>query len=292
MKKPAVVDQFDAFWAIDWSGARSGYRGIAVARLRRGHGMVELLAPPRGGYWTRTAVAERLLAEIRAGRRLLVGFDFAFSLPMTTRKRLGIAAGTGMAALWDRVEALCIGEPDFYAGGFVDAAPSGLFWMRGQRPAGWDGGLRLVDRRARVDPGVTPESALKLIGAKQVGRAALAGMRVLAALRRELGARIAIWPTMRVEPGASVLVEIFPTLFRHRALGRLAKIRDATTLDDALAAFAARAPILPLTALSDDATDALVSVAGMRHYARRADALDPPADPTALDEGWIFGVPV
>jgi hypothetical protein len=181
--------------------------------------------------------------------------------------------------------------PDHYAGAFVEAAAPGVYWRRGPRPAAWDEGLRVVDLRARAASGVRPESMLKLVGTKQVGLASLAGMRALHALRLDAGPDLAVWPGP-VAQGQSVIVEIFPTLFRRAALGGLAKIRDGRTLERALAPWGAHAPrpLRDAAALSDDLTDALVSAAALRHIAAAPRAFDPPSDPAAEGEGWIFGV--
>lgn len=290
MKKVAPPVQFDEIWAVDWSGARGAYDGVAVARAWPGRDRVEIVAPGRGRRWTRTAVVERLALEIGAGNRLLAGFDFAFSLPAEVMPACGLGPDATIRDVWDRVEAVCEDDTDFYAGRFVEAAPEGLFWRLGACPPGWSAALRAVDRRAPGTVGVRPETVLKLIGAKQVGRAALAGMRALAALTRSLGPKLALWPGP-VRGGQSVVVEIFPTLFRRQALGGLAKIRDAETLGRALAAFGARAGALGSAPLSDDATDALVSAAGLRQYCDRSDAFAMPRDPLAFQEGWILGVP-
>ena len=128
---------------------------------------------------------------------------------------------------------------------------------------------------------------MKLIGPKQVGLAALSGMRSLAALRRRCGSGLSIWPAT-APAAASVAVEIFPTLYRRRATGRLDKIRDAGELARALAYWGCEAPVLDRVP-SDDETDALVSAAGMRATARLPGAFALPDAALAAREGWIFG---
>lgn len=285
-------DAFDAFWAVDWSGARAGYRGVAAARAQAETSAVAAVSPPRGAAsWTRTALVERLVHEIASGRRLLIGFDFAFSFARGSRSALGLAQCETPQKIWAEVDRRCMGAADCYGGAFVERAPAGIYWRRGARPAGWDEGLRVVDVHARTVSGVRPESMLKLVGTKQVGLASLAGMRALHALRLATGDRLALWPGP-VARGQSVVVEIFPTLFRRAALGGLAKIRDGATLQRALATWKATAPraLRHSPVLSDDLTDALVSAAALRHIARSPRAFDPPKDPAAAGEGWIFGV--
>ena len=283
---------FDAFWAIDWSGARAGYRGVAVARAPMKSRAVAVVSPPRGlAHWTRAALVDRLVHEIASGHRLLIGFDFAFSFARRSRAALGLPLSGSPQEIWAAVDRRCAGAPDHYGGAFVDTAPAGVYWRRGTRPTGWDEGLRVVDLHARGVAGVRPESMLKLVGAKQVGLASLAGMRALHALRQATEPRLALWPG-RVAPGQSVVVEIFPTLFRRAALGGLSKVRDGATLARALATWDSTPPrsLRAAVALSDDLTDALVSAAALRHIARSPRIFDPPRDPAAEGEGWIFGV--
>lgn len=289
-----MIDAFDSCWAIDWSGARSGYRGVAVACARAGTPVVTAVPPPPGfAHWTRSALVERLAAEIAGGERMLIGFDFAFCFAQASRPALGLAPDWSLREVWAEVERRCAADPDHYGGTFVTTAVPGTYWRSGKQPVGWDEGLRRVDLRARDGAGVRPESMLKLVGTKQVGLASLAGMRALHALGAAAGPRLAVWPGP-VRPGQSVVLEIFPTLFRRAALGRVAKIRDAATLAQALAWWQARtAPDRDVDrpgAISDDLTDALVSAAALRQISQAPDALADPRDPAAALEGWIFGV--
>lgn len=273
---------FDAFIAIDWSGAAPGYTGIAVARCAPGEGAPRLVAPPAGKRWTRTAVANWLGGEIATGRRLLVGFDFAFSLP------LGCVPAHDVFALWEIVEAASAGEADFGAAAVPrDARFAPLYWCAGTMPAAWMERRRATELACIAATGTRPETVFKLIGAKQVGKASLTGMRVLRHLRRRHGGHISVWP---FEPAAgSVLVEIYPTLFRRQAAGTLAKLRTARELNLALRALGSSG--VRGTAYTDHDTDALISAAGLRHLCAGGYALVP-VNGDIGREGWIFGVPV
>lgn len=279
---------FDEFWAVDWSGARARPRGIAVARLSAGGRVPELLQPRAGAAWSRLEVLERLASAIGEGRRILAGFDFAFGLPVETLPPLGLAGCRSMPAVWAAVDRACAGAADLHGGPFVERAPSGVFWTRGPRPPGWTAAMRLTDTRCAEATGAIPESATKLVGAKQVGLAALSGMRFLAALRRRCGAALAVWPAETAQR-PSAAVEIFPTIYRRRATGSVAKIRDAGTLRRALDSLGC-APPAPDRALSDDETDALVAAAGLREAVHAPGAFALPAARRVRREGWIFGV--
>ena len=289
MTRVAADARFDGFWAIDWSGARGRTPNIAVARIAADADAPMLVAPPDGVAWTREAVVARLVREAAAGRRILAGFDFAFSFPVGVFGALGLRRDGAMADVWEAVEAACAGSPGLHGGGFVEAAPDGTFWRRGPKPTWWRAPLRLVDERCAAATGARPESVMKLVGAKQVGLGALAGMRSLRALLGASRGAFSAWPATPAG-GSSVAVEIFPTIHRLQALGAVAKIRDAATLERALAAFGCGAPRLAGPP-GDDETDALVSAAALRQIARRADAFALPADGRPALEGWIFGVP-
>lgn len=289
MTRVAADARFDGFWAIDWSGARGRTPNIAVARIAADADAPMLVAPPDGVAWTREAVIARLVREAAAGRRILAGFDFAFSFPVGVFAALGLRRDGAMADVWEAVEAACAGSPGLHGGGFVEAAPDGTFWRRGPKPTWWRAPLRLVDERCAAATGARPESVMKLVGAKQVGLGALAGMRSLRALLGASRGAFSAWPATPAG-GSSVAVEIFPTIHRLQALGAVAKIRDAATLERALAAFGCGAPRLAGPP-GDDETDALVSAAALRQIARRADAFALPADGRPALEGWIFGVP-
>ena len=286
---------FARFVAVDWSGARGpGYGGIAVARCGAGGGQPELVAPPDGRHWRRTDVLAWMLAAMD-GPPTLFGFDFAFALPFCDRGSYlppGVFAAATPRALWQWVDATCAGDPDFFAGRLIDMpALAGLFWSAGKRPAGFAERLRLSDRTCR-DAGLgRPQSVYKLIGAAQVGKGSLAGMRFLHALCQAAGDRIAVWPFAVPEGQRHVCCEIYPGLFAAAGGGR-GKVRDAAHLTDILGSLGCSED-LPAAAMGNDhEADALVSAAGLRYYAGRAATWRPSAmtAEAAAREGWIVGL--
>jgi len=286
---------FDAFVAIDWSGAKGpGYKGIAVAMCAPGGAPPYLVRP--GHRWTRTEIAEWLEGKLQGAERLLVGFDFAFAWPLGARGYRGLDGTSTWSVfdLWDAIEDSSGGEDDFGCQAVVDHkrfAP--LFWTDKDRimPMDWRPGIRQAECACIGETGARPESVFKLVGPKQVGKAALTGMRVLRHLRIGNEDRVSVWP---YEPARdSVLVEIFPTLFRKQALGKLDKIRDLTSLDRALAHFGAHPFGDRDLAKSDHNTDALLSAAALRDLATREPTLlADTEDEVVRREGWIFGVPL
>jgi len=287
---------FDAFVGIDWSGAAGNYRGVAVAMCGPGGSAPRLVPPPDGSrHWRRAAVRDWLLDRSREAR-LLAGIDCAFSLPFD--RAAGYFTHDATAPdLWALVDRVCAVEADLLGAAFVTAPEYGSgFWRAGPRDPADVLPQRATERACRTDGLGTPESPYKLIGAKQVGKGALAGMRLLHALTTQAGERIAVWPFQPADDGRTVLVEIYPRLFLRQAGRGNRKVRTWAELDRTLAALgcepgdaADQDPFRPLT---DHETDALVSAAGLRRLASRPDAWTPPAlDARARrQEGWIFGV--
>lgn len=270
---------FDAYIAVDWSGAiQRGYPGVAVAECVPGCSAPQLIAPPGARVWARSAVLEWLRVQLASHRKLLIGFDFAFMLP-----------GVGMPGpeLWAGVEAASALLPDLQGQAYI--ARDSRFWIAGRRPAGWDEeALHRPTERACRDAGLgRPQTPLKLIGAKQVGKGALAGMRLLHALRQSQPGPLCIWPFDGPPgPDQSVIAEIYPRLFIREAGFGDRKLRHPDTLDQALIHL--ESDPAGLKTLDDHQSDALIAAAGLRRIANRPNLWQTGRDPT---EGWILGVP-
>lgn len=287
---------FDFCLGIDWSGAVPA-RGIAVAEARLD--VVRPIAPP-SRHWTRTGIVEMLGARIGRGERLLIGIDCSLCLPWVPGE--GYLDGRvpqveDLFQLWDLVEEAAGEAPDFSAGPVIrDPRFAPSFWVSGPRPAGWNvhpGKLRQAEIAAQRGGHGQPVSVFHLAaGARQVGKASLAGMRTLRALKRRFGNRLAVWPAEPVVPGGSVIAEAFPTLFRRRSGAGNAKIRNGDMLNRCLAALGCRAaPGLP-EGFDDHQGDAMILAAGLFSLAADPAIWHPsglPAD-LARREAWIFGV--
>ena len=287
---------FERFVAIDWSGARGpAYDGIAVVQCYAGEAAPRIVPPPGTGRWRRSDVLAWMLAEIQSGAATLFGFDFAFSLPFCDRN--AYLPGSAYppqtpAELWRCVDDLCIQGHDFYAGELASLSElRGFFWRGGKRPAGFDERLRVTDQVCR-DAGLgRPQSVFKLIGAAQVGKGSLAGMRFLFALRRAVGDGVSIWPFDGVATGVHVCCEIYLGLFAARGGGR-GKIRDDVMLSSILARLGCGDGLARAVARNDHEANALVSAAGLRYYAGRESSWRPAhMTPEAGHcERWIFGL--
>ncbi len=287
--------RFTHFAAIDWSGARGErQRGIAVA-LAAGSAPPALLRP--GHVWSRAEVLT-WLADIAASETdMLIGFDFSAAFAFADCGAYFPAWGASPAdlpALWALVEQFSASDPHYEIGGFL-AHPDARRHFRHARGDVGDlflpgtGRLRVVERRQRDTRQAASVSNFNLVGAAQVGKASLAGMRLLHRLRD----RLPLWPLDPVPAPGPLLVEIY-TGVAARAAGRPAghsKIRDGGTLDIALARLGSR-PFGATGAISDHASDALLTAAWLRAAASEAAPWSPaPLTPAlARTEGWTFGI--
>lgn len=289
MEPPANF--FDRFVAIDWSGARGKrYAGIAVAECGPGDAAPVLVEAP-AGWWSRTAAFDWLRAGLARGPAL-VGIDCAFSLPFDVAERGFPGRTPSVFDLWDLIEGVCAGEPDFGGAPFAEHAQYGAdFWRSGPQPDWHTDPHRATERACRAEGLGNPQSPYKLIGSKQVGKGGLAGMRMLRGLRAAEPGRVAVWPFEDPAPGRTVLTEIYPRLFLKRTGFGQRKIRDGGDVDAALRQLGSR-PAGLTGMVSDHAADALVSAAGLRALAGQSSVWAPRGldERARRREGWIFGV--
>jgi hypothetical protein len=290
----AALSRFHRFVAIDWSGASGErHRGIAVASCGAGDAAPALVRP--GHRWSRAEVLAWLAADLPGPA--LVGLDLGCSLPFADRGAFFPGWGESPAdarALWALVERIAAAEPHLGAAAFVDHPDASRHFRRhggrtGDRFGIGRGRWRVTEaHQARL--GLRPTSNLNLVGAAQVGKASLTGMRVL----HRLPARLPVWPFDPVPAGGSAVVEIYTSL-AALAAGRppaRAKMRTGAELDAGLAALGSAASG-HAGAIADHASDALLAAAWLRRVADDPRLWAPAAMTPALaaTEGWTFGVP-
>lgn len=287
--------RFSHFAAIDWSGARGPrQRGIALA-VASGVGAPELVRP--GHIWSRAEILA-WLQDVTASRTdMLIGFDFSAAFALADCGAYfpeWDASPADITRLWALVEHLSASDPHFEAGGFLAHREARRHFRHAQGDVGdlfapGAGRLRIVEQHQRITKQAASVSNFNLVGAAQVGKASLTGMRLL----HRLHAQLPLWPLDPVPARGPLLVEIY-TGVAARAAGIAAgrsKIRSGDALDVALAVLGA-APTGLTGAISDHVGDALLTAAWLRAVAGD-DALWSPAlltESLARTEGWTFGI--
>ena len=289
--RPAAHVRFGEFVVIDWSGAAGErHRGIAVAMARAGEAAPALVRP--GHRWSRPEVCDWLVRHRSAD--CLIGLDLGISLPFADRGAFfpGLDESPPDArALWALVEATCAHEPHLGVRSFVDDPRFAPFFRRhgGREGALFGGGIgRLrATELAQARMGCRPCSNFNLVGAAQVGKSSLSGMRML----HRLSGTLPVWPIDPLPAAGAVVCEIYTSLAAREAdrpAGRT-KMRSHKELNAALATLGS-APVPGSGPIEDHASDALLTAAWLRRAAQRA-ALWQPAglDGVAATEGWTFG---
>lgn len=230
---------------------------------------------------------------------MMIGFDFSTALPF---------ADTGAyfpdwqpsppdaKALWALADELCRDDPHLSASA-IPSHPELRHHFRRQETGctltgrHFDGGLgrlRVTERECRAQKLGNAVSCFNLVGAAQVGKSSLTGMRVL----HRLTGAIPVWPFDSIPDRGPMLVEIYTGLAARAAgLSGPTKMRSGDALDSALGALGSRRH-QPLARYDDHATDAMLSAAWLR-CAAPDKALWAPSGLTAdlaQTEGWTFGV--
>jgi hypothetical protein len=285
-------DRFKHFAAIDWSGAAGErHAGIALAICATGDAAPELVRPAH--RWSRPEVLDWLLHHLPSDT--LVGMDLGISLPFADKGAFlpgWNESPPDARALWALVDRLCERDQHLAVAGFVDHPEACAHFRRhGGREGGLFGGGRgrfRVTERAQERMGCKPYSNFNLVGAAQVGKSSLSGMRLL----HRLEGRIPVWPIDPLPAHGPVICEIYTTI-AAMAAGRPAgrsKIRDGADLDAALHALGSR-PARHHGPIDDHRSDAILTAAWLRRAAPdpalwRPDGM---TDEIARTEGWTFG---
>lgn len=283
---------FAHFAAIDWSGAVGPrQKGIAVAICGEGDATPELVRP--GHIWSREDVLGWLLSEMPDDT--LVGLDLGASLPFVDQGAFFPGwdeSPPDAVALWALIDAICADDMHLAAASFVDHVEAARHFRRhgGRKGEHFSGRGRFRETEwAQARAGLRPYSNLNLVGAAQVGKSSLTGMRVL----HQLAGRVPVWPFQPLT-GGSAIVEIYTSL-AALAAGRTAartKMKTGEELDAALIALGSQ-PTRTNGPISDHQSDAILTAAWLRRDAHRPELWSPPAltPEIARTEGWTFGVP-
>ena len=290
------MQNFDKFVGIDWSGAKApiNSKSIAVASLSKNKDNLKLHSEIR----SRNAVADYIHSLAMGNKRTLIGIDCNFGYAdEIVKKHIG-PNGTAYD-LWAHVDLVNQEHSNFFAGNFWQHKNyKDDFWIEGKMQAGFKMPQRATEIICAKNGYGNPESPFKLIGAKQVGKGGLAGMRMVHYLKNILGNKIAIWPfdnTQICNQARVVITEIYPRQFIMRTGKGVRKIRQLIDLKEILNLFHVKQEKIPN--FTDHDSDALVSAAGLRYLCGMENDVSlnvskpfEMPEKAKLTEGWIFGV--
>ena len=229
----------------------------------------------------------------------LVGLDLGIALPFADCGAYFPGSGSALPdapSLWALIDDICAGDPNLGAQTFVDHPEFKPYFRDGVHTGmhfACDGaahgrGRFRVTEHAQAAMGCKPYSNFNLVGAAQVGKSSLTGMRMLHRLRGHLP----VWPIDSLPSNGSVVAEIYTSLAALEA-GRSAskaKMRSFEALNEALASLGS-AQVAGTGPIDDHSSDALLTAAWLRK-AGNDSARWKPASLTpdlARTEGWTFG---
>lgn len=290
--------RFAHFLAIDWSGAKGArQKGIAIAQAQAAGGPPALIAPPLGG-WSRLQVMELLRDSLAPDT--LVGMDLGISLPFADEGAFFPGWDQSPAdarTLWAMIDTICASDPHLECGAFLSHPVLSRYYRHAKDHVGdrflmpdapsREGRFRVAELAQRQH-GVRPVSNFNLVGAAQVGKSSLTGMRLL----NQLGSAVSVWPIDPVPPAGPVVVEIYTSIAARSGgvAGTKTKIRNYDDLNYALAQLGSTA-VEGHGTMDDHSSDALMTAAWLRNAASNPALWSPKAlnDKIAQTEGWTFG---
>ncbi|QTD56578.1 hypothetical protein [Parasphingorhabdus cellanae] len=287
--------RFSHFTCVDWSGAKTERPGgIALATIGPDGPPALLSANPR---WSRENVRDWLLKLALEKQDMLIGFDLSMALPFHD---VGSyfpeweASPSHATDLWQLVDTLSAVDPYLNVLSFLDH-PEATRHFRHSRDhvgdlfIGGTGRLRVVEQHQRETRQANSASCFNLVGAAQVGKSSLTGMRML----HQLNGAIPVWPFDPIPDRGPMIVEIYTTIAALAAglpKGK-SKIRDRDGLEAALNALQTPLPAM-LSRYDDHSTDALITAAWLKNASTDMRLWHPPmlTDEIAQKEGWTFGI--
>ena len=290
--------RFSHFLAIDWSGAKGErHKGIALSLTDAAGGPPVLVTQPSRG-WARADV----LALLRDGipPDTLVGMDLGIALPFADAGAFFPGWDESPAnarALWALIDRVCADDPHLECGSFVAHAEAARYFRHAKDRVGdrfhladaptREGRFRVAEHAQRRQ-GVRPVSNFNLVGAAQVGKSSLTGMRML----HRLGGAVSVWPVDPLPASGPVVVEMYTSIAARTGgvTGAGTKLRSYEALNRALAELGS-APVTGTGPIDDHSSDALVTAAWLRRVGHESRYWQP-ADLTpeiARTEGWTFG---
>jgi hypothetical protein len=287
--------RFRHFLAIDWSGAKGErQKGIALA-LSDAEGGPPVLVE-RGKAWSRDEVLEILL-DLPSDT--LVGMDLGIALPFADADAYfpgWDASPPDAKALWALIDDICAGDPHLEATSFVNHPEAARYFRHSREFVGdrfhledaptREGRFRRAEQAQRAG-GVRPVSNFNLVGAAQVGKSSLTGMRLL----HRLSGRVSVWPIDPLPQSGSVIVEMYTSIAARGGGVTQGKTKLRTYEDLNVALGQLQSPAVGGAGPIDDhSSDALVTAAWLRDVSGNTELWNPPGmAEVAKTEGWTFG---
>ena len=293
--------RFSQYACVDWSGANiERPSGIAVATIGSVGPPALVPASQTGSAnprWSRDDIREWLVSLSECQQDILIGFDLSMGFPFIDEGSYFPEWSSSPAtakALWQLVDDLCAADPFLGIQSFLGHPQACRHFRHGKDHLGdlfraGAGRLRIVEQHQRKTGQGNSASCFNLVGAAQVGKSSLTGMRML----HQLGGAIPIWPFDPLPQRGPMIVEIYTTIAALAAglpKGR-SKVRNRASLEQALGKL--NAPCPPrLRSYDDHSTDALITATWLKQVAGDTRLWKPPklTDEIAEKEGWTFGV--
>jgi hypothetical protein len=251
----------------------------------------------RADRWSRKAVLDWLFDLADQQADMVIGFDFSFALPFFDAGKYFPKwehSPDDARQLWALVDHICAADPHLEIRTLLEHTDIRRHFRHSKSDVGdlfppGPGRFRQVEHHQRISRQANSASCFNLIGAAQVGKSSLTGMRML----HKLQGAIPVWPFDPVPDRGPVIVEIYTSLAARAAgLGHSrSKIRDHDTLEAALTKIGSPTPAV-LTRYDDHSTDALLTAAWMQTAVldNRLWQPEPLTRQIAEKEGWTFGI--
>jgi Protein of unknown function (DUF429) len=298
---------------IDWTGAKTPlyHCGIAVATaslLGIEGPLISLDLEGGSQSWSRKEVFRWLETKAKNSeeQRWLVGIDANLGWPAWSLQQL-YGENAHVQTFWGDLDALCNEESNLSVSSAAISSLLGPYlWRTGEKPPWFskETAFRQTDRACQAKAFGNPESPLKLIGPKQVGKAGLSAMRLVWQLKQKLGLNVCIWPFEKISSETTlVITEVFPRLgWQQVGLGKQQKVRSRLVLENLLARYEQttlnRSQTLISEAipeyLNDHQSDALIALWQLQKdwaiHSEKLLGISALCTEALTLEGWILGV--
>lgn len=200
---------FDVYIGIDYSGAgtptsRTARLQVYVAESGQEPKPKRTPKAPEDQHWnwSRKEIADWLIELSKSGTRFIAGIDHAFSFPISYLDRHNLRG-------WDQfLDDFCRHWP-------TDEPRTSVDFVRSRNPqTGSSDEFRLTERWTSSAKSVFAFEVLQ----GNVAKSTHAGIPWLRKIRRNEGDRVQFWPFdgWALPMNKSVLVEVYPSIFRHR----------------------------------------------------------------------------